>query len=64
MWINADKFYVILENWRNAFEAERLTAPKLFKAYGSDEHDDDLAEIIRLAELSKSLRKSRGGARN
>jgi hypothetical protein len=65
VWLEADKFYTILQTWRDAFEAEWNAAPKLFKAHGSDErHDQHLAEIIRLAALSESLRQSRGGARN
>ncbi len=65
IWLQADEFYHILQTWRDAFEAEWKAAPKLFKAHGLDEHHEQhLAEIIRLAELSESLRQSRGGARN
>lgn len=65
VWLEADKFYKILQTWRDAFEAEWKAAPKLFKAHGPDERKDQhLAEIIRLAALSESLRQSRGGARN
>ncbi|MFO1512599.1 MAG: Imm42 family immunity protein [Verrucomicrobiota bacterium] len=65
IWLQADEFYHILQTWRDAFEAEWRSAPKLFKAHEPDEyHEQHLAEIIRLAELSESLRQSRGGARN
>ena len=65
VWIEANKFYEILQAWRDSFETEWKATPKLFKAHGSDKYDDQhLAEIIRLAEVSESLRKSRGGARN
>ncbi len=65
VWLEADKFYNILQTWRDSFEAEWKAAPKLFKAHGPDEHHDQhLAEIIRLAEVSASLRQSRGGGRN
>lgn len=65
VWLEADKFYGILQSWRDAFESERIAAPKLFKAYGPDEHSEQhLAEIIRLAKLTKSIRQSRSGARN
>ena len=65
VWLEADKFYGILESWRDAFEAEWRSAPKLFKAHGPDERKDQhLAEIIRLAKVSESLQQSRGGARN
>lgn len=65
IWLEADKFYNILKTWRDAFEAEWKATPKLFKAHGSDEcYDQHLAEIDRLANLSESLRQSRGGARN
>lgn len=65
VWLKADKFYNILQTWRDAFEAEWKAAPKLFKAHGPDERrDQHLAEIDRLGELAESLRQSRGGARN
>ena len=65
LWLEADEFYKILQTWRDAFEVEWKAAPKLFKAHGPDEHHKQhLAEIIRLAELSESLRQSRGGARS
>ena len=65
VWLEADKFYNILKNWRDAFEAEWRNAPKLFKAHGPDERrEQHLAEIDRLAKFSKSIRQSRNGARN
>lgn len=65
VWLEADKFYKILQTWRDAFEVEWKAATKLFKAHGLDElKDQHLAEIIRLAAVSKSLRQSRGGGRN
>ena len=65
VWLEADKFYNILKNWRDAFEAEWRNAPKLFKAHGPDERKDQhLVEIDRLAELSGSIRQSRNGARS
>ncbi len=65
IWLEAEKFHKIFQDWRNAFEAEWKATPKLFKAHEPDErHEEHLAEIDRLAELSESLRQSRGGARN
>jgi len=65
VWLEADKFYQILKTWRDSFDVEWKATPKLFKAHGPDDrHDQHLAEIDRLAELSASLRQSRGGARN
>ena len=65
IWLEAEKFYKVLADWRNAFEAEWKSTPKPFKAHGPDErHEQHLAEIDRLAEVSESLRQSRGGGRN
>ncbi len=60
--LEADRFYGILQNWRDAFVTEWAATPKLFKF---DEHSEEhIAEIDRLAALSEALRKSRGGARS
>ena len=65
VWLEADKFYNVLKNWRDTFEAEWRNTPKLFKAHGPDERrEKHLAEIDRLAKLSESIRQSRNGARN
>ena len=59
VWLDADKFYEILKAWLGAFEAERLAAPKPFKAHSQDgASEEHLAEIIRLQKLSESIRQS------
>lgn len=60
VWLEAEKFYEILQIWRDSFESEWMATTKLFKAYGPDElKDQHLTEIIRLSKLTESIRSSR-----
>jgi hypothetical protein len=60
VWLETDKFYGILQSWRDAFKSEWMAAPKLFKAHGPDElQEQHLAEIIRLSQLTKTIRSAK-----